>query len=376
MSKRILILAPIPFKSGTQLDTYLRVKATALADINNKIDLIAFPYGDDVIISNLNVIRFPKFRMFNAIMPGQYIKVSIYSIFIFLKFLFMKKKNYDAIFLYHTMNLMGWIIKPFIKSKLISTIYSNLETESRKWAISENRLLIQILRKYDLFSNSNYDYLIMGNDIVMKSFMHIKKIKHKIRYIPFAFENSDTPQKGFEKKKYLIILYSGVFHKIQNLDIIIEAARLLKENNIIINLIGATQEERKAYEQKISKYELHNINIHEWIKNEDLISFFLQADVLISTRTEGIDYPMKIFEYLSYGKCILASNRPIHTGVLNDETACLFEPNPEDLAKKITHLESNPEIIREYGKKAKELFEEKYSFERMVSDYRKLLYNI
>lgn len=376
MSKKILILAPIPFKSGTQLDTYLRIKATAFADTTNEIDLITFPYGEDVKIPNLNIIRFPKIRLFKSIMPGQYIKISIYTLLMLLKFCLAKKDKYDIIFLYHTLYLVGWILKPFVKSKFISTIYTNLETESIKWNISGNSFLLNILRKYDIFSNSHYDNLIIGNELVIDTFSKIKRLENKIIYIPYAYENPIIIQSNYNIKRNLSVLYSGVFHKIQNLEIIFEAFRLLHDDNIIINLVGASEEEKNYYEQKINKYGIKNINIHRWVKNEELKSFFENADVLISSRTEGIDYPMKIFEYLSYGKCILASNKPIHTGILKNETACLFEPTPEDLAEKILFLKKNPEIVKSYGEKAYNLYKEKYSFERMVKDYSNLLKDI
>ena len=60
-----------------------------------------------------------------------------------------------------------------------------------------------------------------------------------------------------------------------------------------------------------------------------------QADVLVSPRTKGANTPMKVYSYLDSGVAVLATRLPTHTQVMNDETALLAEPTPEDFSSVV-----------------------------------------
>jgi hypothetical protein len=56
-SLRILMLAPEPFfePRGTPFSEYHRIKA--LTEIGHRVDLVTYPFGRDVSLPNLRIIR-------------------------------------------------------------------------------------------------------------------------------------------------------------------------------------------------------------------------------------------------------------------------------------------------------------------------------
>ena len=66
---------------------------------------------------------------------------------------------------------------------------------------------------------------------------------------------------------------------------------------------------------------------------------------------------MKLFEYLSVGKPIIASNIPSNTEILKDKENCLlFEPdNPKSLIDKIESLVGNNKLIEKLSNNSSSL---------------------
>lgn len=376
--RKILIILPAPFKSGTQLDVYLRIKAISMSNPDADITLLTFPYGKNILLDNLKIVRYPKFKLFKEILPLQYVKVSIYSFFLLMKLFILKKEDYDVVFAFLTSYFYAHFFRRKFNSKIISTIFGNLSEYIGKWHLKILYVCKNIIKKFDIHINNKYDKIIFGNELVMKELLKSGINNEKAVLIPFAFEKNEIII-NYEKNNLFTVLYTGIFDKIQNLSLIIDAAVILKNTitDININLIGASDSDYKRYIDIIERKNISEIiNIKKRINHNLLNKYFMEADVLISSRIEGVEFPMKIFEYLSYGKCILATNRPIHTGVLDENNACLFEPNPEDLAEKIVFLKKNPGIVKNYGKNAYNLYKERYSLNRMVDDYNKLIISI
>jgi len=116
------------------------------------------------------------------------------------------------------------------------------------------------------------------------------------------------------------------------------------------------------------------VNLYQRKSPEKLAEFLHRANIVVSPRIYGEnEIPMKIYDYLNYGKCILASDVPIHRNILNSEIALLEKPDPVSFAKSIVYLRNNPEIVAELEIKSKKYFETNFSFEKMKERYNHLL---
>ena len=85
------------------------------------------------------------------------------------------------------------------------------------------------------------------------------------------------------------------------------------------------------------------------------------ATVQISSRVSGTNTPLKVYEQLSRGIPIVATNIYSHTQVLDDTVAFLVEPTPEDIAQGILRALQCPDEARQKARNAQELYEKRYS---------------
>jgi len=68
------------------------------------------------------------------------------------------------------------------------------------------------------------------------------------------------------------------------------------------------------------------------------------SDVLISSRAQGENTPMKIYSYMASGTPIVATAIRSHTQVLHDDNAVLASPDPQALADGIVRALTDPEV--------------------------------
>jgi len=370
---RILMVMASPFRSGLAPENYMRAKAVyELPD--TEVEIVCFPEGEDVEADNIHILRIPKKRLFKSFQIGEYKKIVVYTLWMTFKLLFKKDKKYDIIFLYNAAYLFFWLIKPLYKGKVIATVYTPLAGEMTKWNILRNKLFFNILETYEKFILNKYDRLIF-NSARMKQIYENKGFDpKKSLLILHSSEAKDNTTVIYPKDDTFNVLYAGSFVKVQNIALIYQIASLLKhQKRIRFILVGATEEEFENESRRVSELLLDNVDIYKRVDQQQLESFYYNADILISCRILGDDLPFKIIEYMSWGKCILATDRPIHNQVLNKDISCLVEPEPETMAKELLKLFQNPDLIKRFETNVNQYFREYYSFDIMKERYALLI---
>jgi len=343
----------------------------SILETGNEVELLTFPDGRDIEHPGLKIIRFPRKPLFSTLENGQYLKILLYSMLLFLKLLFSRKRKYDVIYTSGTLTPFLWIISYLTRKPFVAFIISTLEDELLKWNISNNRTIYRIFKSIDTFANKQYYKLIFQRkellDEYLKRGLKPQKaflIKQSIAIPEESVTNLHHTSEGFS------LLYTGTFVKVQNIDLILSAALYLINEDLKIILIGGSEKDREKLETRIHSMKIQNIvKVVPRVSPQELKRYIDNADVLLSARTFGYDTPIKIFYYLSYGKCILATDCPIHTGVLNNDISVLFEPNAKKFADKIIELKNSPELIIEKALKSKLFFKAEFSPEIQIRKY-------
>jgi glycosyltransferase involved in cell wall biosynthesis len=78
-----------------------------------------------------------------------------------------------------------------------------------------------------------------------------------------------------------------------------------------------------------------------------------------------------LLKALGYGNCVLALRTPFNSEVVGDY-GIFFERDHEDLARKLQELESHPEVVAEYRRRAPERIREAYTWEKITDQYEEL----
>jgi len=149
-----------------------------------------------------------------------------------------------------------------------------------------------------------------------------------------------------------IVLYSGRFYDWKGLEILLEAARLLRKE-IFIYCVGGSDGDLKKItgNDKAIPPNLICVGKKDY---KEMPLWLRSADTLIVLGTKRNDYsylhtsPMKLMEYMASGRQIVASRTPANQEIVSEKEAFFYLPDDAgDLARKITEALENPVIAGE-----------------------------
>lgn len=157
-----------------------------------------------------------------------------------------------------------------------------------------------------------------------------------------------------------VILYGGNFSRYVNFDQILEAARILRQNeNIVFVLIGDGTEKAKILKQVETK-NLKNVRVLPPVERSAMNEVLAASDVcLISldSRMTGLGSPGKLYSIMASGRPIIAMVPPdTEVDLILKEEQCgvnVIGDDPAALAKEISRLKQDSVLTERMGHNAR-----------------------
>ena len=158
-----------------------------------------------------------------------------------------------------------------------------------------------------------------------------------------------------------LLTYCGSLSKSKGIDLIINSAKYIK--NVEFLIIGGLKVEVDHYKKIANDYGVKNINFIGQVNYSDVPNLLNKSDILLlpssakNIKSRNYTSAMKLFEYMSIGKPIIASNIPSNTEILENNLNCLlFEPdNPKSMVEKINTLINDKELNKKITKNSSKL---------------------
>lgn len=245
-----------------------------------------------------------------------------------------------------------------------------------KYFISKSFLIFEKFAAYFL-ENVIYTTTLIGDKI---------NVKNKIPIYNYPFK-SELTNKNITKNNNLII-YVGGITKIRGFNQILDALDILNNKglNFHFNVIGPIQhlEYEKEIKNKIINYKLENkITLIGLLPYSEIFKYIEKAIVgllcYLPEPNHLVTFPNKIFEYISMGTPVIASNFPLYKEIITKaKCGMLVDPlNPTDIANKIQlSLESKDEM-KKLGTNGKLAILENYNWEmeeiKLLEFYNKII---
>lgn len=182
------------------------------------------------------------------------------------------------------------------------------------------------------------------------------------------------------------VIYAGAHGIANNLNIVLDAAEILKQNTIkkrvIFRLIGDGPEKERLM-KKAEERELTNVIFEDPVPKKEIYKKLQSSDaclmILKPTKLfeKGIS-PNKLFDYMSVGRPIIFSVSTTNKLIEKVDCGIVSEPgNPSDLATAIKKMAELPINQRElFGEKAYRYVKEKHDFENLALAFNKLLESV
>ena len=189
--------------------------------------------------------------------------------------------------------------------------------------------------------------------------------REKFRRI-FVGTDSDIfcPRNAEKRDDKFLVHFHGHYIPLHGVKYIIEAAKILENEDTLFNLIGKGQtfeEDRKLAE----KFGLENISFIDSIPYYKLPDYIGQADVCLGIFGDSpkadLVIPNKVYEALAMGKPIITSDTPAARELLSDGVNVFLcqKTDAKRLAEKILFVRDNPVIAERVAQNGLKLFEEK-----------------
>ena len=382
------MIAPEPFfePRGTPFSEYHRIRA--LLELGHTVDLVTYPFGQDVSMPGLRVFRCLRPPFVREVRIGPSLaKIPLDITLTFTALRRALSERYDVVHSHEEGSFIGVFLAAMLRVPHLYDMHSSLPQQLSNFAFSRSRLLHAAFRWMERF-------VIRRSRAVIVICQHLEDTVREIepRVPTVLIENSpgsgDEPVagSGAAVRRQLgiaeeapIVLYTGTFEAYQGLDLLFAAARqvLDRRPDARFLLAGGRPDQVAAARADAARAGLGDAVVFAGQRPAGEIPNYLDAaDLLVSPRSSGTNTPLKIYQYLRSGRAIVATRLLTHTQVLDDTVAILTHPTPEGFAQGILAGIEDPAAARAVGQAARQLAETKYSYEAYLSRTRQAVAHV
>lgn len=366
------MLAPEPFfePRGTPFSEYHRIKA--LGELGYAVDLVTYPFGRDVTLPNLRIVRCLRPPFVRGVRVGpSVIKILLDGLLFLTASRLAFSCRYDAIHSHEEAGTLGlWLAKRlgiphlydmhsslpqqlvnfgYTRSALIRRVFERIETA----LIDRSHVIITIcpdLQRVAVARGAGARAFlienVMGGDVDVATPVPAHEMRARYGL------NAEQP----------VVLYTGTFEAYQGLDLLMQAAAILGRTHPDARVLvvgGTAAQVARAREQAAQAGS--PLVFAGQRPPQDIPSFVAACDILVSPRVSGTNTPLKIYSYLRSGRPIVATDLHTHTQVLNPATALLVPPDASALSAGMARLIDCPEERNRLAESARMLAASRYS---------------
>lgn len=304
--------------------------------------------------------------------------------------LLKNKNNFDVVFL-QSNNEAGFITK-YIKKKMRLPVLFNVQdifpyNAAYSGKIKQNGVIFKILRKVQNIGYQYSDIIVTISEDMKKQLIDDGVPEKKIEVVyNWSYQDESysrdlldftIPEQIFDKSKFNV-LYAGNIGVMQNVDVLVEAARYLRnENEIQIHIVGDGVYKEKLIEFK-EKYDLKNIKFWDMFDSSVAPALYYSADINVIPLAKNIyktALPSKTATCLACNKPIIfcVGKDSLFCKKIKEECQCpvLDSNDARELASKIISIKS-----KMIGYDFKSFYEENCSKSKNSLKYINMLENL
>jgi glycosyltransferase involved in cell wall biosynthesis len=295
------------------------------------------------------------------------------------KMIYKKALEINAdVYHFHDPELIRFGIKLLKKGKKV--IYDVHEDVPRQilekyWIPSFfRRLIASVFEKYENRAAKKMSYVITATPFIRDRFLKYNNNTNDIKNYPIL-QNYNKVE--WSDKKNLICYIGGIF-KIRGIE---EILKSLDNTQMGLSLAG-------LFSPPSLKKELENLKswkkviYHGFLGREEINNILSEAKIGIVTLHPTVNYidalPVKLFEYMSAGIPVIASNFPLWKEIIegNNCGICVNPLDVNEISEAINYLTENEDIAREMGLNGRKAVEEKYNWateeKKLMIIYKKI----
>jgi len=351
-------------------------------------------YVNGVLVYRLPIIPRKQGRKVEIIINY----VSYFLSALFFTVFFLYKKEYDAIFVHLTSPFFIGLSAALLKRKKhIPLIFWVLDLWPESLSAAggiKNKYIINIQIKLVQFVYDNCEKILISSQGFRKSICKKGDYAGKLIYFPNWAENIILPKDIAEYEQLepfvrlnnedFVILFAGNMGEAQNLNAVIEAAKLTKNNSKIKWVLLGDGRCRMDLEKQTVEYGLHNIVFFPGRFPLNTMPIFMEKSdiLLVSLKDElifNLTVPAKIQFYMSQSKPILGMLNGDGAELINKAQCGIALPANDVLAlqKSVENLVNmSKNELKKMGINGKKYYDENFTKEQRIDQLEEILNNI
>lgn len=382
-SLNILMVAPQPFfrPRGTPFSVLHRIRA--LTSLGHRIDLITYPFGEDVHIEGVRIVRARRIPFVRDVRIGpSFEKLLLDLPLMWETWRACRARRYDLI---HSHEEAAFFCAPLARIHGVPHVYdmhSSLPQQLdnfKSFNLAVFRRAFAALERHVLTTCDGVITICQDlADIAVRTAPgkpHAMIENTADDSVVFSCDLRTPEELAALPPGRRIILYTGTFEPYQGLDLLLDAFATVCRHDADAHLVlvGGRPQQVEAQRSRATALGLTNrVTFVGQVHPERIPAFIEASEIIVSPRSSGTNTPLKIYGYLRSGRPIVATDLPTHTQTLDRSVAELVPPTAEGLAAGMLRLLRAPEYARRLAQAARRLSDAKYSHEaymRRVADF-------
>ena len=239
-------------------------------------------------------------------------------------------------------------------------------------------LISYLFSKYEAYVSKRISGIVSVTINICNRFKNQNKNVELVANYPLLEEAEKMNILDFKKKEKQICYIGGLFPT-RGIAEMIESTK-----NIDVELALAGTFSPESFKSELeNKDGWEKVNYLGHVKREEIMEILKTSKLglvtLHPTRSYVESLPIKMFEYMSAGLPVIASNFPEWKDIINETNCgiCVDPLNPNEIANAIETILSNPLKANLMGENGKEAFYKKYNWlieeEKLIAFYKKLI---
>ena len=379
------MIAPEPFfePRGTPFSEYHRIRA--LTELGHTVDLVTYPFGEDVSMPGLRVFRCVRPPLIRRIGIGpSFAKVPLDLALTLTAIRRAMSTRYDVVHSHEEGAAIGVVLAALLGVPHLYDMHSSLPQQLTNFKFSRSRILRWSFEQFERVAVGRSRVVIVICPELERLVKELRPAQDPvlIENAPGAGDVASGGDRAAVRARYgldvrtPVILYTGTFEAYQGLDLLFVAMKdvLQARPDARLLLAGGRPPQVEQARREAEGLGLGQAVIFAGERPADEIPALLDAaDVLVSPRSRGTNTPLKIYQYLRSGRVIVATRLLTHTQVLDDSVSILTPATPDGFAAGILRALDDPDETARLGAAAATLAATKYSYEAYLARTREAI---
>ncbi len=340
--------------------------AMALNDLGAKIDIVTMHMKGlkrEESFGNVRVFRVPSIRRRKEICDfSEMISFIPNALYKSTKLSKMEKYTLNHTHFIIPTGIVSYLLKKIVKLPYIITIHG-----SDVPSYNPDRFL-----KLHVFVKDIWKEIILNSSMVIPLSNRLKKmIEIKVQMPNVSIVPNALPLYQFRpmKKKKNILVVSRLLPR-KGIQYLLEA---VNESNFDLHIdIVGDGPYRQHLENLAEKWNI-DVTFHGWIDNSNpRLTMLYQTSEYFVFPSESENFPIVLLEAMASGSTVITTKDTGCEFVIGD-TGILIPPrNSEAISLSLQNLLQSPSLSQELGKKARERFENNFTWAKVAKQYLKI----